>query len=77
MRRVNQRRPFTPEEAAGYTGLPIDVIHGLIHRRMIPYTMRPLIGTHRKYFIDKMDLDHWIERRQKMWRKLSERGLLP
>ena len=50
-------RLLTPKSAAAYLSMSIDVVRDMIQHRRIPY-----VQNGRRYLIDRLDLDRYIER---------------
>jgi excisionase family DNA binding protein len=50
-------RLLTPEQAATYVCRSIDVMYEMIHSREIPH-----VKNGRRYTVDRVDLDKWIEK---------------
>src|SRR2546430_6213339 len=50
-------RLLTPKSAAAYLSMSIDVVRDMIQHRRIPY-----VQNGRRYLIDRLDLDRYIEK---------------
>jgi excisionase family DNA binding protein len=53
------RRLLSPKQAATYISHSVDIVYDMIDRRAIPY-----VQNGRRYLIDRVDLDRWIEKRK-------------
>ncbi|MGB7282875.1 MAG: helix-turn-helix domain-containing protein [Candidatus Acidiferrum sp.] len=53
-------RLLSPEKAAEYIGVSVDIMYEMIRGRKIPYVPKGKNG--RQYTIDRCDLDIWIEK---------------
>ncbi len=54
-----ERRLLSPKQAATYLNISVSVVRDMILRRSIPH-----IRNGRRYLVDRLDLDRWIERRK-------------
>ena len=54
---VNETRLLTVKAAAKYLSMSMDVVRDLIRKREIPY-----VPNGRRYLLDPIDLDRYIER---------------
>jgi excisionase family DNA binding protein len=54
-------RMLSPDKAAEYINVSIDVMYEMIHKHQIPYIQKGK-GKRPVYSIDRCDLDVWIER---------------
>jgi excisionase family DNA binding protein len=54
-----ERRLLSPKQAATYLNISITIVRRMILNRTIPY-----LRNGRRYLVDRIDLDRWIERRK-------------
>ncbi len=52
-------RMLSPEKAAEYLGVSIDIMYEMLRDRKIPYVPKGKNG--QQYTIDRCDLDRWID----------------
>jgi len=50
-------RLVSPKDAAAYLSMSIDVVRAMIQKRQIPYILNG-----RRYLLDRLDLDRYIEK---------------
>jgi len=53
-------RLMSPEKAAEYIGVSVDIMYEMLRDRKIPYVPKGKNG--QQYTIDRCDLDVWIEK---------------
>jgi excisionase family DNA binding protein len=50
-------RLVSPKDAAAYLSMSVDVVREMIQKRQIPYILNG-----RRYLLDRLDLDRYIEK---------------
>ncbi len=53
-------RMLSPEKAAEYIGVSVDIMYEMLRDRKIPYVPKGKNG--QQYTIDRCDLDRWIDK---------------
>lgn len=62
LRETLLKRLFTVQEAASYLGKGTDAMREMIYQRIIPVIQR---GDKGKIYLDRLDLDAWIEQNKR------------